>query len=141
MKALQKRGVSEEELEMAGLVSRRDGKKGFYDRFRNRIIFPIFDNANNPIAFGGRLLPDPESKKDVAKYLNSPETLVFKKSRAMYGLNFARQVMRSKKKVIIVEGYFDVITLFQNGFDFSVATLGTAFTKDHLTILRSQVQE
>ena len=59
----------------------------------------------------------------------------------MYGLNFARQVMRSKKKVIIVEGYFDVITLFQNGFDFSVATLGTAFTKDHLSILRSQVQE
>ena len=141
LKALQKRGVSEEELEMAGLVSRRDGKKGFYDRFRNRIIFPIFDNANNPIAFGGRLLPDPESKKDVAKYLNSPETLVFKKSRAMYGLNFARQVMRSKKKVIIVEGYFDVITLFQNGFDFSVATLGTAFTKGHLRILRSQVQE
>ena len=141
LKALGNRGVSQEELEKAGLVSKRDGEKGFYDRFRNRIIFPIFDNANNPIAFGGRLLPGLESKTEGAKYLNSPETIVFKKSLTMYGLNLARQKMRSKKKVIIVEGYFDVITLFQNGFDYAVATLGTAFTQDHLRILRSQVEE
>jgi len=141
LKALGKRGISQEELEKAGLVSKRDGEKGFYDRFRNRIIFPIFDNANNPIAFGGRLLPGSESKTEGAKYLNSPETIVFKKSLTMYGLNFARQKMRSKKKVIIVEGYFDVITLFQNGFDYAVATLGTAFTQDHLRVLRSQVEE
>ncbi|GEM_PF-343876 len=141
LKALGKRGVSQEELEKAGLVSKRDGEKGFYDRFRNRIIFPIFDYANNPIAFGGRLLPDSESKIEGAKYLNSPETIVFKKSRTMYGLNFARKKMRANKKVIIVEGYFDVISLFQSGFDFAVATLGTAFTQEHLRILRSQVEE
>ena len=141
LKALLKRGVAEEELVTAGLVSKRERKKGFYDRFRNRIIFPIFDYSNNPIAFGGRLLPHSESGTDAAKYLNSPETLVFKKSRTMYGLNFARHTMRSKKKVIVVEGYFDVISLFQNGFDFSVATLGAAFTQDHLRILRSNAEE
>ena len=141
LKALLKRGITEEELVTAGLVSKKEGKKGFYDRFRNRIIFPIFDNSNNPIAFGGRLLPHSDSGTDGAKYLNSPETAVFKKSRTMYGLNFARHTIRSKKKVIVVEGYFDVITLFQNGFDFSVATLGASFTQDHLRILRSNADE
>ncbi|MED5580281.1 MAG: DNA primase [Nitrospinota bacterium] len=141
LKALGKRGVSEEELMVAGLVSKKEGQKGFYDRFRDRIIFPIYDFGGNPIAFGGRLLPDSENKNDRAKYLNSPETSVFKKSRTMYGLNLAREKMRSNKKVIVVEGYFDVITLFQNGFDFSVATLGVAFTQDHLRLLRSHAEE
>ena len=141
LKALGKRGVSEEELMVAGLVSKKVGQKGFYDRFRDRIIFPIYDFNGNPIAFGGRLLPDTENKTDRAKYLNSPETSVFKKSRTMYGLNLAREKMRSNKKVIVVEGYFDVVTLFQNGFDFSVATLGVAFTQDHLRLLRSHAEE
>jgi len=114
----------------SGLVIQ--GKKGgFYDRFRNRIIFPIFDLSDQVIGFGGRVLDD-----SLPKYLNSPETPVYNKSKSLYGLNSARQSIREKKCVYIVEGYFDMIALAQFGIDNVVATLGTSLTSDHVDILK-----
>src|SRR5699024_4475911 len=113
----------------AGLLIRRDNG-GHYDRFRNRIMFPIRDMRGRIIAFGGRTLGD-----DKAKYLNSPETPLFHKSRHMYGLYEARQALRELPRLLVVEGYMDVITLAQHGFANTVATLGTATTPEHLRLL------
>lgn len=114
----------------SGLVLQ--GKKGgFYDRFRNRIIFPIFDLSDQVIGFGGRVLDD-----SLPKYLNSPETPVYNKSKSLYGLNSARSSIREKNCVYIVEGYFDMIALSQFGVDNVVATLGTSLTSDHVDILK-----
>src|SRR5699024_10308604 len=110
------------------LIERDDGKH--YDRFRNRIMFPIRDTRGRTIAFGGRTLGD-----DKAKYLNSPETPLFHKSRHMYGLYEARQALRELPRLLVVEGYMDVITLAQHGFANTVATLGTATTPEHLRLL------
>lgn len=107
-----------------------------YDRFRNRIMFPIRDTRGRTIAFGGRTLGD-----DKAKYLNSPETPLFHKSRQMYGLFEARQAMRHLPRLLVVEGYMDVIALAQNGFANTVATLGTATTPQHLTLLFRHTEE
>ena len=113
----------------AGLVVRK-GSGGYYDRFRDRVMFPIRDTRARVVGFGGRVLDDSEPK-----YLNSPETPVFHKGREVYGLDLARTAIRREKRVLVVEGYMDVLALAQFGIDFAVATLGTATTREHLHAL------
>ncbi|MDH3551507.1 MAG: DNA primase [Gammaproteobacteria bacterium] len=118
-----------ERLLATGLVIRKDNGK-HYDRFRDRIMFPIRDARGRTIGFGGRALGDGEPK-----YLNSPETVLFHKGRELYGLYEARQALRQIDRLAVVEGYMDVVGLARHGIDFSVATLGTATTPDHLNSL------
>lgn len=118
-----------ERLLATGLIIRKDSGK-HYDRFRERIMFPIRDQRGRCIAFGGRAIGDGEPK-----YLNSPETVLFHKGRELYGLFEARQALRNIDQLVVVEGYMDVVALARNGIDFATATLGTATTTDHLNRL------
>lgn len=127
---------SQEQLLEGGLVIRNDQGR-VYDRFRKRLMFPIHDRRGRVIAFGGRVI-DPE---DAPKYLNSPETPVFHKGRELYGLYQARKANRRMHRVLIVEGYMDVIALAQQGITNAVATLGTATTPDHLRLLTRAAPE
>ena len=129
---LDKFGKSPEAIERllaTGLIIARDNG-GHYDRFRDRIIFPIRDARGRTIAFGGRALGDGEPK-----YLNSPETVLFHKGRELYGLYEARQALRQIDQLVVVEGYMDAVALARHGIDFAVATLGTATTPEHLNRL------
>jgi DNA primase len=121
---------------MAGLIVVRKKGEGHYDRFRNRIIFPIINGQNQPVGFGGRVMDDA-----LPKYLNSPETLVYSKSRSLYGLDRARQKCRELQTVYVVEGYFDLLSMHQFGIENTVATLGTSLTDDHVQILKGFVGE
>jgi DNA primase len=125
----EKKGYSVEDIIAAGLAI--PGERGPYDRFRNRIIFPIRNIRGEVIGFGGRALGDAQPK-----YLNTPETPLFKKSEVLYGLDLARDAIRSTNQVIIVEGYVDVITAHQYGFRNVVAPLGTALSKAHINQLK-----
>ena len=118
-----------ERLVATGLIIPRDNG-GHYDRFRDRVMFPIRDARGRTIGFGGRVIGDGEPK-----YLNSPETVLFHKGRELYGLYEARQALRQIDHLVVVEGYMDVVGLARSGIDFSVATLGTATTPDHLNRL------
>lgn len=125
---LDKFGTSQEAIERLlalGLVIRKD-TGSHYDRFRDRIMFPIRDGRGRTIGFGGRVLGDEEPK-----YLNSPETVLFHKGRELYGLYEARQALRQIDHLVIVEGYMDVVGLARHGIDFAAATLGTATTDEH----------
>lgn len=122
---LQKKGFSQIELKESGLVVEKESG-GFYDRFRNRIIFPIQNEKDQIIAFGGRTL-DPNTP---AKYINSPETTIYTKGQHLYALNFAKDKIKEKGEVILVEGYLDVISCHEFGFSNTVASLGTALTPD-----------
>jgi DNA primase len=122
-----------QQLATAGLVKPREGGDGFYDTFRNRIMFPIRDEQARIIAFGGRVSP---GSQDPAKYLNSPETPLFNKSRTIYGLDLARQKIVETRTVAVVEGYTDVVMAHQYGATNVVSVLGTAMTEQHVTILR-----
>lgn len=124
---LKEKGYGDEILKETGLI--KYSEKGVYDAFWNRVMYPIMDNNNRVIGFGGRVLGDAKPK-----YINSPETKVFDKSRNLYGLNFARMTRRTG--FIICEGYMDVIALHQAGFNNAVAALGTAFTLQHATIIK-----
>lgn len=115
----------------AGLLKARTEGNGHYDSFRNRLIFPICNQAGQPVAFGGRVL----DKDDEPKYLNSPETEVFHKGRTLYGLHIARPAIMESRKAIVTEGYTDVIACHQVGCTNVVGTLGTALTDDHARIL------
>jgi DNA primase len=126
LKALGKDEPTCDAMVEAGLLARRD-QGGYYDRFRQRVMFPIEDYRGRVVGFGGRVLGDGEPK-----YLNSPETPVFHKGREVYGLHRARDAIRREQRVLVVEGYMDVVALAQFGIDYSVATLGTAATRDHL---------
>jgi DNA primase len=117
-------------LEKSGLVMPRKNSSGHYDRFRNRVMFPIFDVNTQVVGFGGRVLDDA-----LPKYLNSPETPVYNKSRSLYGLHRAKDKCRASGTVFIVEGYLDLLALHQHGIENSVATLGTALTADHVRLL------
>lgn len=120
----------------AGLVIERDDRSGFYDRFRGRVMFPIRDSRGRTIAFGGRIIEQGEPK-----YLNSPETDLFHKGRELYGLFEARQATRQLTRLLVVEGYMDVVSLHQAGITYAVATLGTATTPEHLKRLFRVCQE
>ncbi len=132
----QEAGASPEILEAAGLVTRRDDGSDYYDRFRNRVIFPILDTLSRPVAFGGRTLGD-----DPAKYLNSPETALFRKAEHLYGLPQARQAIEGRRRAVVVEGYTDVVMAHQVGAANVVATLGTALTSDHVRTLKRYADE
>jgi len=118
----------------AGLVKVNTQARSSYDAFRNRLMFPILDPLGRVIGFGGRTLAD-----DPAKYLNSPRTELFDKSRCLYGLDLAKEAFRSQRTAVVVEGYLDCVMAHQYGFPQTVATLGTALTVDHVRILRRYV--
>lgn len=118
-------------LDKAGLVSARTSGNGYVDRFRNRIMIPIQDDKGNIIAFGARSLDNSQNPK----YLNSPDTILFNKSRSLFALSQAKESIKSSDSVIIMEGYFDVITAHAHGLTNVVATLGTALTEQHIKIL------
>lgn len=130
---LKKEGYPDELLKDSGLIT-MDEKRGAYDKFWNRVMFPIMDSNNRVIGFGGRVMGDGKPK-----YLNSPETKIFDKSRNLYGLNFARSARKSN--MIICEGYMDVIALHQAGFNQAVASLGTALTAQQSLLLKRFTQE
>ena len=120
-------------LQQAGIVKTRENGNGFYDTFRNRVMFPIRDENARIIGFGGRVMPGSE---DPAKYLNSPETPLFSKSRSVFGLDLGRQRIVETRTVAVVEGYTDVIMAHQFGCSNVVSILGTAMTEQHVNILR-----
>ena len=128
---LKERGIDEELIKRSGLVSINEEKERIYDRFRGRIIFPVLNLNSNPLAFGGRTLG-----KDEPKYLNSPETPAYIKGRNLYGLFQNKEEIRRKKFSILVEGYMDLLTLYQFGIKNVVASLGTAFTNVQAKLLR-----
>lgn len=129
-------GVSERQLEEVGLIIRPQGGGASYDRFRARAMFPITDRRGKVIAFGGRVIPSlMEPGRDAPKYLNSPETPLFKKGEVLYAYESARQPAHKLGQVLVTEGYMDVIALYQSGFHNAVAPLGTAVTDNHLRLL------
>ena len=127
-KAMRAKGYTDEELQGAGLVSVSQKNGNLYDRFRNRLMFPIIDIRNNIIGFGGRVMDD-----STPKYLNSPETIIFNKRKNLFALNIARKSKQGR--IILTEGYMDAIALHQYGFDCAVASLGTSLTEEHANIL------
>ena len=120
-----------ETLEKAGLIIERNDGSGYYDRYRGRIIFPIFSHIGKVLAFAGRIL-DPDDERDQPKYINSPETEVYHKKEVLYGLHQAKRTVRDQEVVGIVEGYTDVINMWQHGVKNVVATCGTSLTKEHV---------
>ncbi len=131
--AMRKKGYTDQELQDAGLAQKgRNG--GIYERFRNRLMFPIIDVRGNFIGFGGRVMDDA-----TPKYLNSPETPVFNKRKNLFGLNFAKKSKLGY--LILVEGYMDAIALHQFGFDCAVASLGTALTQEHAVLLSRYTEQ
>ncbi len=130
IKAMAEKGFTKEELLAAGLVVKNQSG-GVYDRFRNRVMFPIIDIKGNVIAFGGRVMDD-----SLPKYLNSSDTPIFNKSRNLFAMNFAKRTKRDY--FILAEGYMDVIALHQAGFDCAVASLGTSLTEDQARLMASR---
>lgn len=128
---LRGKGYAPADLAEAGVLTERDDKSGYYDRFRGRIMFPIRDAQGRTIGFGGRVMGD-----GVPKYLNSPQSPIFDKSSALYGLDLARAGIRTADLAVIVEGYTDVMMAHQAGFDNVVAQMGTALTESQLRLLK-----
>jgi len=122
-------------LARIGLIVERRQGGGYYDRFKARVLFPIFDAQGRAVGLGGRILPQLASGEE-AKYINSPETPLFSKSRLLYGLHAARDAIRKSGTVLVMEGYTDCITAHQFGFDNTVAVLGTALGGSHIQVLR-----
>ena len=135
-KAIRAKGYTEQEMEDSGLFSKSQKNGNLFDRFRDRLMFPIIDVRGNVIAFGGRTL---KNDKDVAKYLNSPETLIFNKRKNLFGLNLAKKT--KENAIILVEGNVDVVTLHQYGFDNAVASLGTSLTEEQATLLTRYAEQ
>jgi DNA primase len=134
-KFLSDKGYSDQVLVKSGLVLPRKNTDGYYDRFRNRVMFTIFDHRHQAIGFGGRVL----SSEQQPKYLNSPQTQLFDKSENLYGLNWAKESMRKTGEAIITEGYTDVITAAQHGIENVIASLGTALTSQQAKLLKRYV--
>ena len=133
---LRKKGYTDQELRDSGLVTVSKKNGNLFDRFRDRLMFPIIDVRGNVIGFGGRIM-----KKDdnAAKYLNSPETLIFNKRKNLFGLNLAKKTKLNY--LILVEGYMDAIALHQHGFDCAVASLGTSLTEEHAVLLSRYTEQ
>lgn len=128
-----KKGYKTNILEKAGLIIQKEGKNEYYDRFRERVIFPIHNISGRVIAFGGRTL---KKDKSIAKYINSPETLVYQKSKVLYGLFQAKNAILQAKKCLLVEGYADVVSLHQAGIENVVASSGTSLTHEQVRLIR-----
>lgn len=125
------KGVDLRVLNSAGLVVESEKKEGYYDRFRDRLIFPISNLSGRIVGFGGRVLKE----EDEPKYLNSPETLIYQKGKLLYGLNLSKEIIRENNSAVVVEGYMDLISLYQTGMKNVVASSGTAFTSDQARLL------
>lgn len=137
LRFLRKRGFTEEILEEAGLVSQSQANPGrYFDKFRNRVMFPIHDTQGRVVGFGGRVMDSSEPK-----YLNTPETNLFHKGRHLFNFHRARHSMRQCKQVILLEGYMDVIAAYQAGIPYVVAALGTALTPEQARLLNRNVDE
>ncbi|MDF2854403.1 MAG: primase [Neobacillus sp.] len=132
-KFLTKRGFSPEKMEKAGLIIKRERDETFFDRFRDRIMFPIFDRNGKTIAFSGRALGT-----DEPKYLNSPETAIFNKSKILYNFHQAKPSIRKLQHVVLFEGFADVIAAERAGIENGVATMGTSLTQEHISLIRRQ---
>ena len=130
IRAMKAKGYTEEELKESGLVTVSQKNGRIFDRFRDRLMFPIIDVRGNVIAFGGRII---KNDPNAAKYLNSPETLIFNKRKNLFGLNLAKKTKADS--LILVEGNIDVVALHQYGFDNAVASLGTSLTEEHAALL------
>lgn len=137
LNAGRREGFEPQVLEKAGLLVRRDDGSGFYDRFRGRAMFPVFTASGRPIAFGARKIREDDT---LAKYINSPETPVYVKSRVLYGLSVAKDALRENEHALLVEGYVDLITLFQAGIRNVVASAGTALTDEQTQLLKRYVR-
>jgi DNA primase len=137
-KYLSSKNVSENLMLENGLITKSQNGDRKYDRFRGRVIFPIFDYSGKVIAFGGRII---EEKENSPKYLNSPETPIFKKGYVLFGYNFARDEAFKKNQVIVVEGYMDAIAMHQAGIENVVAPLGTAITENHIKQIWKMTQK
>jgi DNA primase len=131
---LNEKGYSGKEIVSAGLAIEKNDFSGYFDRFRKRIIFPIFDFNLQPVGFGGRIFNSKNEKE--AKYMNTPNTILYDKSKILYGLHRARTPIRKEDNCILVEGYTDVITSCQSGIDNVVAASGTALTRDQLSLIK-----
>ncbi len=127
---------SEEIIEKAGLIIKREKSQGYIDRFRNRITIPIFDDKGNIVAFGARAIESGQNPK----YLNSPDTVVYNKSNILYGLYHAKEAIKEKDSVVIMEGYFDVISAQVNGVKNAVGACGTALTDSHIKLISRYTQ-
>ncbi|MEF2094025.1 DNA primase [Bacillus sp. CFBP9009] len=135
-KFLLKRGFPAEYMEQAGLIIYREKDESYFDRFRNRVMFPIMDHQGNTIAFSGRAMGD-----DEPKYLNSPETPIFNKSKTLYNFHHARPHIRKKEQAVIFEGFADCISAVGAGVENAVATMGTALTDQHIQLLKRNTDQ
>ncbi len=129
------RGYKRDEIVKAGLAVQSERGNNPYDRFRGRIIFPIFDSNTQVVGFGARVFKDAD-KKETAKYINTPQTLLYNKSSILYGINYAKLAIRKNNNCVLTEGYTDAIMCHQTGFENTVAVSGTALTSGHLNILK-----
>ena len=136
VKAMKAKGYTEQELIDSGLVTRSQKNNNIFDRFRDRLMFPIIDVRGNVIGFGGRAL---KNDKDTAKYLNSPETIIFNKRKNLFGLNLAKK--SKENSLILVEGNIDVVALHQYGFDNAVASLGTSLTEEQAALMTRYAEQ
>ena len=136
IKAMKAKGYTEQELKDSGLVTVSQKNGNIFDRFRDRLMFPIIDVRGNVIAFGGRII---KKDSDAAKYLNSPETLIFNKRKNLFGLNLAKKSKAGS--LILVEGNIDVVTLHQYGFDNAVASLGTSLTEEQAALITRYAEQ
>ena len=138
LKASKKAEFSQKTVLQGGFILEGKSQGNYYDRFRGRIMFPIFDTRGEPIAFGGRIL-DPESSE--AKYINSPETPLYNKSRTLYNLNLAQRAIQKEGRAVLVEGYMDAIACFQADVHNVIASLGTSLTETHVKLLKRYTDE
>ena len=142
LKEAEAKHISAETLEQAGLVIPQKSGEGYYDRYRDRVMFPIFSHMGKVLGFGGRVLDDAagDQENPQPKYINSPETLVYDKRRVLYGLRQARQVIREQEEAVLVEGYTDVMSLHQAGVRNTVASCGTSLTREQVQLLHRYAQ-
>lgn len=134
-KYLIQKGYTDNDIEKTGLIGKRSGNNGYYDKLRNRIIFPIIDTKSRVIGFGGRVLDNSHPK-----YLNSQDTIVFNKGNHLYGLNLLSKYS-NRKRIVLVEGYMDVISLYAKGINYSIASLGTALTERQCKLIKRYGEE
>jgi len=137
---LKSKDYNDNEIFLAGMSVKKDGTSRFYNRFRGRIMFPIKDVNGNAVAFSARVSPEKEAEEKMGKYINSPQTMVYDKSKILFGLDMAKQAIKKEDAAIIVEGQMDVITAHQNGFKNVIASSGTALTADQVLLIKRYSQ-
>lgn len=135
------KGYSPEDIARAGLILKSEQRGNYFDRFRNRVMFPIMNHSGKTVGFTGRVLPWMEEKETMGKYVNSPETPIFSKSRVLYGFNKTKGIIRETKKALVVEGQMDMLSAWQDGVKNVTASSGTAFTQEHVAAISRLADE